>query len=112
MPSSAGVRCDLGEHQLHRLDDEEEDGGGDGDELDHVGDERAVAEDGAVDRERQPAEVGLADDHRDDRHHEVVDERVDDRGERNAHHERNRELDDVPAEEKVLNSFSIGRSFV
>ena len=60
-----------------------------------VGDERAVAEHGVVDRERQVGEVGLADDHRDDRHHEVVDERVDDGRERDAHHERDRELDDV-----------------
>src|SRR5439155_1299064 len=50
-----------GEHRLHRLDDEEEDRRGDRDELDDVRDERAVAEEGVVDREREVSEVGLAD---------------------------------------------------
>ena len=89
------------QHRLHGLDDEEEDRSGDRDELDHVGDERAVAEDRLVDRERQAAEVGLADDHRHDRHDEIVNERVDDRRERDAHDERDGELDDVAAKQEV-----------
>ena len=89
-------------HQrVDRLDDEEEDRRCDRDERDHVGDERAVAEDRVVDREREVAEVGLADDHRDQRHDEVVHERVDDRGERHAQHERDRELDDVASEQEI-----------
>ena len=55
------------EHRLHGLHDEEEDGRRDRDELNESGDERAVAEDGVVDREREVAEVGLADDRRDER---------------------------------------------
>ena len=91
-----------GGHHLHRLDDEEEHGGPDRDELDHGRDERAVAEHRVVDREGEVAEVGLADDHRDDRHDQVVDERGDHRRERDAHDERDRELDDVAAEQEVL----------
>src|SRR5204862_529771 len=55
-----------------RLHDEDEDSGRDGDELDHVRDEGAIAEHRVVDRERQRAEVRLPDDHRDDRHDEVA----------------------------------------
>ena len=101
----AGILLGLGRAcggRLQRLDDEEEDRRGGRQERDHVGDERAVAEDGVVDRECQAAEVGLADDHRHDRHHEVRHERVDDRTERNAHHERDGELDDVALHQKVL----------
>ena len=54
-----------------------QDGRGDRNERDQVGDEGAVTEDGVVDRERQIVEAGLADDHRDDRHDQVVHERVD-----------------------------------
>ena len=61
----------------------------------------AVPEDRVVDRERQPAEVRLADDHRDDRHDQIVDERGDERREREAHHQRDGELDEVAAQEKV-----------
>ncbi len=90
------------QHRLHRLDDEEEHRTGNGDEPDHIGDERAVAEDGFVDREREIAEVGLAHDRGDDRHHEIADQRVDDGGERDAHHECHRKIEDVPLHEEVL----------
>ncbi|HEV8249670.1 MAG TPA: hypothetical protein VGQ15_06820 [Gaiellaceae bacterium] len=90
-----------GHHRLDGLDDEEEDGGCDRHELNHVGDERSVAKHGVVDRERQVAEVRLAQDHRDDRHEQVPDERVDHRGEREAHDERHRELHDVAPQQKV-----------
>ena len=89
-------------HRLHGLHDEEEDGRGDRQELDHVRDERAVAENGVVDRGREVVEVRLADDHRDDRHDEVVHEGVDDCRERQAHDERDGELDDVAAEQEIL----------
>ena len=92
----------LRKRQLHRLDDEEEDGCGDRDELDHVGDEGAVAEHRVVDREGERAEIGLPDHGRDDRHHEVVDERVDDSGEGKSHHERDGELDQTAPHQEIL----------
>ena len=82
--------------------------GGDRDELDRVGDERAVAEDSVVDRERELAEIGLADQHRDDRQHEILDERVDERSEREAEHEGDRQLDDVAPQKEVLELFEHG----
>ncbi|HYI74410.1 MAG TPA: hypothetical protein VEW90_04000 [Gaiellaceae bacterium] len=88
--------------RVHRLDDEEEDRCCRGDERDQRGDERAVAEDRIVDREGQPAEVGLAEDHRHDRHDQIVDERGDQRGEREADDQCDGELEEVAAQEKVL----------
>ena len=89
------------QHRLHWLDDEEEHGGGDRDELDRVGDERAVVEGRVVDREREAPEVRLADDHRHDRHDQALDERVDHGRERDPHHERDRQLDDVAPKQEV-----------
>src|SRR6266852_19158 len=90
------------EHHLHRLDDEEEDGNPDRDELNQIGEKRSVVKGRSVDGEGEVAKVGLADDGGDDGHHEVIDQRVDDRGKREAHDERDREFDDVALEEKVL----------
>src|SRR5215204_3523387 len=62
---------------IHRLDDEEENGTGDSDEREQVGEEGTVTEDRVVDRESQLTKVRLPDDHRNDGHQEVVDERND-----------------------------------
>jgi hypothetical protein len=72
-------RAEAVHQRIHGLDDEEEDGSGDGDERDQVRKEGAVVENGVIDREGQIAKVGLPDDHRDHRHEDVVDERVDER---------------------------------
>src|SRR5688572_7643762 len=89
-------------HHLDRLDDEEEDGSCDRHELDQIGEKRSVVEDGSVDREGQVTEVGPADDRGDDGHHEVLDQRGDDRSKREAHDERNGELDDAAPEKEIL----------
>src|SRR6266849_8016404 len=99
------------EHHLHRLDDEEEDGSPDRNELNQIGEKRSVVKDGSVDGECEVAEVGLADDRGNDGHHEVVDQRVDDRGKREAHDERDRQVEDVAPEEKVLELLDHGGSF-
>src|SRR3954469_250941 len=85
---------------VDRLDDEEEDRGGDEEEVDDVVDERAVAENAAIDRERLAAEVDAAD-HADDRRDQVVDERLDDRGERDAQDERDRQLDEIASQQEL-----------
>jgi hypothetical protein len=71
------------------------------DERDRRGEERPVRELGTVDREREAAQILLAEDHRDQRIDEAGDKGPDESGEREAHHEGHRQLDDVPAEKEV-----------
>ena len=72
MPSSTGSRRLRASIASTGFDDEEEDGRRDREELDHVGEERAVPEDGVIDREGEVGEVRLPDDRGDHGHDEVL----------------------------------------
>jgi len=87
--------------RVDRLDHEEEDRGGDREERDHGVQEFAVAEDAAVDRERQRGEVGFADDRRDDRRDQVLHERGHHDSEGGADDYGHRQVDHVSAHEEV-----------
>src|SRR6476659_10342110 len=87
--------------RIDRLDHEEEERRRSRHERDRGRDERAVAEDRVVYREREVREVGLAHEHRDDRHDQVAHERVDQRSERETEDERDGELDEVAAHDEV-----------
>src|SRR4029450_7647805 len=69
---------------------------GDQEERDQRVDDEAVAEDAAVDRERELGEVGLAEDRGDERREEALHQRRDDRRERDAEHHGDRQVDHVP----------------
>ena len=104
-----GVDVGLGlatAHQrVHGLNDEEEHRRGDRQERDQRVQEVAVEEVARVDRERQVLEVRLAEDERDDRREQVGDQRLDDGAERGADHDRDRQVDDVPAQQECLEVF-------
>ena len=97
-----------GHERVDRRHDEEEHRGGDRHEREHVVEEVAVGEVAAVDRERQRGEVRLAEDRGDDRRDDVGDERLDHGGERGADDDRHREVDDVAAEQELL---EVGEQF-
>jgi hypothetical protein len=91
-----------GRDRCDRPDDEEEDACCDRHELDHGGDEGSVEELRVVDREGEVAEVGLPEDGTDHRCDDVGDERVQQGGEGDAHHERDRQFDQVSPCEEIL----------
>ena len=83
-------------------DDEEVEDEGDDQERDDRVDERAVADFAVVDREGQGREVRLTADGRDERGDDVLDKRVDDLGERGADDNRDRQVEDVAAQDERL----------
>src|SRR5919201_1603228 len=96
-------------HQhVDRLDDEEEDDGGDHEERDHGVDERPVEEVALVDGEAEAAEVRLAADRGDQRRDEIRDEGADGGGEREADDDADGHVDEVAAKQELLEVLHAG----
>jgi hypothetical protein len=86
---------------LEQLDQAEQHDGQQ-EEVDDHGEERAVADLGAVQRERELGEVGLAEDRRDELHDHVAGEAVHHGGERRTDDEAERQVEHVAAERERL----------
>ncbi len=95
-------RRPTGPRRVHRLDHEEEQSEGHGQEDEQRVEEVTVEEHGAVDPEREAAEVGTAEDRRHQRREQVLDQSLDHRAEGGADDDADRQVDDVAAQKELF----------